>query len=222
MLTQEKKETISFSFYLYYNLNNKKRGRDFMKDNRKTLYYFVALSLFLSVIGISVGFAAMSTELRVNGTTTVAPANWKIKFLNLSSPTIVGDASVETAPQIQSDTHIGNYEVKLTKPGDTITYTFDITNDGTLDAELSSYTFTNPTITGTGATALKDAEIVKKNLVYTLTYMDGSSINNNDELKKGETKTLKLVIGYDSAANELPTNSVSVGDMDITFVYSQK
>ena len=193
-----------------------------MKDGRKTLYYFVALSLVLSVVGISVGFATMSTNLNLQGTANVVPASWKVKFNNLSQPSITGDASVVSEPQIQSDTHIGDYEVKLTKPGDEISYTFDITNDGTIDAELSAFTFANPTIVGNGVNSQKDAKIVEDNLIYTLTYADGKSINNNDELNKGETKTLKLTIGYSSNATELPTESVSVGDMDVTFVYSQK
>lgn len=193
-----------------------------MKDGKKTLYYFIALSLVLSLVGISVGFAAMSSQLNVNGTANVVPASWKVKFDNLSSPTITGSAEVVQAPTIESDTHIGNYEVKLTKPGDEIVYTFDIVNEGTLDAELSTYTFTQPTITGTGDKATEDAAIVSKNLVYTLTYADGSAINQNDELDKAETKSLKLTIGYKSDATELPAKTVSVSNMDVTFVYAQK
>lgn len=193
-----------------------------MKDNRKTLYTFVALSLFLSVIGISVGFAAMSTSLNINGTANVVPATWKIKFNNLSSATIEGAAEVVSAPVIQSDTHIGNYEVKLTKPGDKVVYTFDITNSGTIDAELSSYDFAVPTITGTDDTADNDAQIVKDNLVYTLTYADGSAINKDDVLNKNETKNLKLTIGYNASATNIPVNAVSVSNMDVTFVYGQK
>ena len=193
-----------------------------MKEGKKTLYYFIALSLVLSVIGISVGFAAMSTQLNINGTANVVPASWKVKFNNLSSATVSGDAEVVQAPTIESDTHIGNYEVKLTKPGDSVEYTFDVVNDGTIDAELSTYTFADPTITGTGDKATQDAEIVRNNLVYTLTYADGSAINTNDELNKEATKSLKLTIGYKSDATDLPAKEVSVSNMDVTFVYSQK
>ena len=193
-----------------------------MKEGKKTLYYFIALSLVLSVVGISVGFAAMSSQLNVNGTANVVPASWKVKFNNLSSPTITGDAEVVQAPVVESDTHIGNYEVKLTKPGDTVVYTFDITNEGSLDAELSDYTFTTPTITGTGDKADQDASIVSSNLVYTLTYADGTAISQNDGLDKEETKSLQLTIGYKSDATELPANPVSVSNMDVTFVYAQK
>ena len=193
-----------------------------MKDYKKTMYYFIALALVLSVVGISVGFAAMSTQLNVNGSANVVPASWKIKFNNLSDATITGNALVTTAPTIQSDTHIGNYAVKLTKPGDTVVYTFDVVNSGTIDAELSSYDFAQPTIAGTGATAEADAEIVRNNLVYTLTYADGSAVKQGDTLAKDETKSLKLTVGYNSTATELPTASVAITGMDVTFVYSQQ
>lgn len=193
-----------------------------MKETRKTIYFFVALALVLSVVGISVGFASMSTELKINGAANVVPASWKIKFNNLSQPTILGAAEVTTAPIIQSDTHIGNYAVKLTKPGDSVTYTFDVVNTGTIDAELSTYTVSQPTITGIGTSAVSDAEIVKNNLVYTLTYANGKTIQQGDKLAKDETATLKLTVGYSATANTLPVGSVSINGMDITFVYSQQ
>ncbi len=193
-----------------------------MKDNKKSLYYFVALALVLSIVGISVGFAAMSTELKINGAANVVPATWKIKFDNLSSPSITGGAEVVKAPVVESDTHIGNYSVKLTQPGDEVVYTFDVVNDGTIDAELGTYTFAQPTITGTGAAAENDAKIVKNNLVYTLTYADGTAVKEGDVLNKENSKNLKLTIGYSKTATDLPVSSVSVADMDITFVYVQK
>lgn len=193
-----------------------------MKDNRKVLYGLVAIALVLSVVGISVGFAAMSETLTINGTAEVVPATWKIKFQNLSSANIVGDATVTTAPTIQSDTHIGDYAVKLTKPGDSISYDFEITNAGSIDAELSSYTFATPVITGTGAKATEDAAVVNANLIYTLTYKDGTAIQVGDELAASDTKELTLTVAYKSDADALPEDTVSVSGMDVTFVYGQK
>lgn len=193
-----------------------------MKDNRKVLYYLVAIALVLSVVGISVGFAAMSTELKISGATEVVPATWKIKFNNLKLQSKTGAAEVVKEPTIQSDTHIGNYSVKLTKPGDVVVYTFDVVNSGTIDAELSSYTFAQPSIVGTSTTAEADAQIVSTNLVYKLTYADGSTIQQGDNLAKGETVSLKLTVGYDADATTLPTNTVAVNGMDVTFVYGQQ
>ena len=192
-----------------------------MKSGKKVLYVFVALALVLSVVGISVGFAAMSTQLTINGTAEVTPATWKIKFENVTNITPTGGASVTTAPAVSSDTHIGNYAVALTMPGDQITYDFDVTNAGDIDAELTTYTFATPTVTGTGATATDDATLVTNNLVYTLTYKDGTAISVGDKLAKGATKTLTMTIGYSATAEAIPTNKVNITGMDVTFVYSQ-
>lgn len=194
-----------------------------MKDNKKVLYGLVALALVLSVVGISIGFAAMSTDLTINGSAEVVPASWDIKFKDLSSPTIAGDAEVTTAPTITSDTHIGNYAVKLTKPGDSVTYTFKVANDGTIDAKLTDFIKATPTFTGTGATASADATIVQNNFVYTVTYSDDTAITKDtDELDAESYKTVKLVVGYKADATELPTNTVTISGLDVTFTYGQK
>ena len=194
-----------------------------MKDNKKVLYGLVALALVLSVVGISIGFAAMSTDLTINGSAEVVPASWDIKFKDLSSPTITGDAEVTTAPTITSDTHIGNYAVKLTKPGDSVTYTFKVANDGTIDALLTNFIKATPTFTGTGATAAADATIVQNNFVYTITYSDDTAITKNtDELDAKSYKTVKLVVGYKDDATTLPTNAVTISGLDVTFTYGQK
>ena len=193
-----------------------------MKDNRKVLYGLVALALVLSVVGISIGFASMSQDLTISGTTEVVPASWKIKFANLSSPTLAGDAEVTTAPTIQGDTHIGNYAIKLTMPGDSVTYTFDVVNDGTIDAKLTSLVKAAPTFTASGTNnAATDATTVQSNFVYELTYADGSAIGVNDELDAGDTVGMKLVVGYNTNANALPQDKVSVTGMDITLTYGQ-
>ena len=194
-----------------------------MKDNKKVLYGLVALALVLSVVGISIGFAAMSTDLTINGSAEVVPSSWDIKFKDLSSPTITWDAEVTTAPTITSDTHIGNYAVKLTKPGDSVTYTFKVANEVTIDAKLTDFIKATPTFTGTGATASADATIVQNNFVYTVTYSDDTAITKNtDELDADSYKTVKLVVGYKADATELPTNTVTISGLDVTFTYGQK
>ena len=194
-----------------------------MKDNKKALYVLVIIALVLSIVGISIGFASMSTELTINGTASVVPATWKVKFQNLSKVT-GEDANIITAPQITSDTHIGNYAIKLSKPGDKVVYKFEVANAGTLDAELTSYTFATPTITGTSTAAEADATIVRNNLVYTLTYNDAAHtpIQVGDNLDKEASRELLLTVEYDANATDLPANEVSITGMDVTFVYGQK
>ena len=194
-----------------------------MKDNKKTLYALVAFALILSIVGISIGFAAMSQNLTISGSADVVPATWKVKFANLSSPTVAGTAEVTTPPTIQGDTHIGNFAVKLTAPGDSITYTFDVVNDGTIDAKVTDLVKATPTFTASGTNnASNDTTVVQNNLVYDLTYSDGTAIADDDELDAHDSVTLKLVVGYNTNATALPKDKVSVTGMDITLTYGQK
>ena len=92
-----------------------------------------------------------------------------------------------------------------------------------MDAELSTYTFATPVVTGTAEeTATEDERIVRENLVYTLTYADDTAINVNDVLNKNDSKTLKLTVAYKATATEMPTAEVDITGMDVTFVYGQK
>lgn len=180
------------------------------------------LALCVAVLGLSVAFAAMSTTLSINGTATMNTASWSIKFMNLSEATVTGSASVVTAP-VLSDTHIGDYEIVLTKPGDSVTYTFDVKNTGTIDAVMSTFTKgTSPVCTGVSQTsATEDANTVCNNLTYTLTYTsDGSAVKANDTLAIGETKNMTLKISY--TGNDLPSDDVNISGLDITMIYEQQ
>jgi|SRR5574344_1524167 hypothetical protein len=178
------------------------------------------VALAFAVIGVSVAFAAMSQTLTINGTATVSPA-FSVKFANLSAPVLVGTASVTTAPTLTA-THIGNYAVKLTQKNDSVTYTFDIKNTGTINATLSTLTKATPTCTGTATDttqAASDATTVCSNLTYTLTYTTGgAAVQANDTLDANTTKNVTLKISYNS--DTLPIDDVNVTNLDITLVYN--
>lgn len=182
----------------------------------------VLVLAIVAVIGIT--YASLSQQLEINGEGTVKATTWEIKFANLGAATTVGTAVEVTAPTINTnDTKIGDYSVKLTKPGDEVSYTFDIVNNGEINAELSSYTLPTPTCTGNGDSAETDSANICKNLNYSLTYSDGTPVAQNDTLNAGETKNLKLTLGYKTtiANSELPLNDVVISNLGITMIYAQ-
>ncbi len=195
------------------------------KERKIKTLSFVAL--IVAVLGLTVAFAALSQTLTINGNATVDTATWDIHFANLSSGATTGGASVTTEPTIKADSNgkestvIGDYDVVLTKPGDSITYTFDVTNAGTVDATLSSLTkAAKPTCTS-NASVENDATIVCDGLTYSLTYTDsGEEVKENDVLDKGMTKNMTLKLAFES--DKLPTDDVSISDLGITFNYAQK
>lgn len=180
--------------------------------------------LIVSSVAITIGYASFSQILTINGEATVEKSTWKIGFENLSSAILVGTAEEVTHPSISSGgTDIGSYNVNFTTPGDSVSYTFDVVNSGTFDAKLSSITIPVPVCTGSGDNAAADAANVCNHLVYTLTYSDGTVINENDTLNKQASRSLKLTLIYkdDITASELPNNDVSISNLSISMYYSQ-
>ena len=190
------------------------------------------VALFVAVIGLSVAFAAMSRTLQINGTATMDTAKWDIHFKDLTPVVKTGAAVEETAPTINTeDTVIGDYKVTLTKPGDSVTYNFKVTNEGTINAKIGTFTKSAPVCNP--ATAVKecdatateeDAAFVCGNLTYTLTYKDtGAAVAADDTLAAGETKDLVLKLIYNDEATTLPTanTDVEITGLDITMVYVQ-
>lgn len=189
-----------------------------MKTDRK-IKYIAVMALIVAVLGISVAFAAMNQTLNINGVANFNPATWNVKFANLSEPTLTGNATIQTQPTL-TETRIGDFVVNLSKPNDSVSYTFSVKNEGSMNAQLSTFTIPTPTCIGSSATTgVNDANIVCDNIYYTVTYEDGSIINNGDLLNSGSEKRMKLTIGYNGTT--LPNESVSIKGLDISFIYTQ-
>ena len=174
--------------------------------------------LIIAVIGLSIAYAAMSEILSITGTAKMNSADWNIKFENLSVEK-TGDATF-VLPTL-SDTSLLDYEVNLTKPGDSVTFIFDVTNNGNIDAVLGTVTKGKPECNGVGSNATSDSKTVCNNLIYSLKYEDGSDVKVGDTLDKKEVSKMKLQLVYNSDASVLPNDDVTVKGLDINVIYNQ-
>lgn len=103
-----------------------------MKDKKNLL---IAV-LLIAVVAMSVGYAALSTTLTVNGTANI-DVEWKVLFTDIQKSIPTGStAEDETAPTCTATTC--TFVTNLKKPGDEEIYTMTIENQGTIDAELSA------------------------------------------------------------------------------------
>lgn len=180
--------------------------------------------LAVALIGITVAYATLTQQLKINGTATVKAGTWDVHFENLQG-SVTGSAVLDTSTSklgIQTgSTTISGKLGTLSKPGDSITYTFDIVNKGNIPAILSSApTISIPSCSATGNDA--GATTVCGNLTYTLTYSDGSTIAKNDTLAATSgKKTAKLVVTYKSTATSVVNTDVEVSNIAATLNYSQ-
>jgi hypothetical protein len=167
------------------------------------------IAILVAVVGVSIAFAALSQVLTINGVTKVKGGQWAVSFANLQTPTIIGDAIIDTTATLANGSTTMNFAVSLVKPTDSVTYYFDVKNSGTIDAKISAVTLTGVT------------EALAADVTYTLTYADGSAIAMNDTLNAGVTKNLKLVVTFNSSATSLPSSDVTL-NLGATITYVQQ
>ena len=146
---------------------------------------FVGLFLFLFLIGIVIGYASVTTKLEIDGIIHVKDARWDVHFANFQ--TINGSVSPTVEPSI-SGTSI-SFAAKVNEPGDFYGFTIDIVNQGTINADVSSFSLT-PDF---NSIDYIDAEV---------SYINGESIVNNDILVAGTTKRIKVILRYKDGLDE--------------------
>ena len=209
------------------------------KDNSKISLITL---LIVSCVALSIGYSALSTTLKINGVASVDGMSFKIEFQNLSEASLTGSAVKITDPVISEDkTELKSYNVNFLDPGDSISYTFQIANNGTINAKLSE--IVKDTIScegyGNGEQATIDANNVCANLEYTLKYANeekhyndnnlnvsmSNDIEVNDVLNAGDVKDMILTLKYkspvDGATIEEPQDDVSISGLGISLTYSQ-
>ena len=207
-------------------------------DNKLPL---IAL-LIVACVGLTIGYSALSTTLSIKGTASIEGMSWRIEFQNLSEATLTGNASIISNPVISEDkTEISSYNVNFLDPGDSVSYTFQIANNGTLNAKLSEIIRDTIICEGYGNSvqATKDADNVCANLEYTLKYQEEephysddyvltsttTNVEVSDILNAGDVKNMILTLKYKSPADSEtitePEDDVSIAGLGIKLIYSQ-
>ena len=161
----------------------------------------------LIILGLTVGFALLSTTLNINGTAGIKGNTWDIHWDEESIQ--VSENSVQTeTPTVSNDGQTVSYEVTLELPGDFYEFTIDAVNAGTIDGMVAIGGL-QLTIEDEGGQPTTLPNYIK----YSVTYADGSSIEKFHKLAKRvdiNTPTrekIKVRIEYDSNSSELPSDN---------------
>jgi len=202
-----------------------------MERNRK-IKTLSLVALIVAVLGLGVAFAALSSKLTINGSAKAQAGSWNIHFAKtLDMPTqTTGNASF-TEPTL-SDTSILGFKATVTKPGDSVTYYFDIVNSGTVDALVDNYVFESGyqdcaatrvsdhpecklyDFNSDGVINGSDYSVIKASIKYGLYYTDNNKeIIAGDEIRAGETKHAKLVVEYLSSSKYLLPDGMQITSM---------
>ena len=181
--------------------------------------------LTVGLIGITVAYASLSQNLTINGTAKVAAATWDVHFEGMSAGTATGYAAIPTTGKLAaSGTSVSGNIGTLKAPGDTITYTFNVKNAGSINAKISSITAPNLTCApATSGGSQTVANNVCANLTYTIEYTSESpkTIAVGNTLTAGASKNITLKIVNSSAATTLASEDIAVTASPMIINYVQ-
>lgn len=181
------------------------------KKNKKNNSLVVILLLLVAFI--SVGYAAISSNLQINGSAIINKQTWDVHFNNVQ----VSEGSVATTDEdkatIKADDNGENtlvtYKVILAEPGDFYEFTVDVENKGTLDAKLNAITMTELT------------EAQAKVISYTAEYVDSTdaTVSKNDVLAADATNKVKVKVMYRTDIDADTLNAASEDGISLDLSY---
>ncbi|NMA50379.1 MAG: hypothetical protein GX951_00815 [Mollicutes bacterium] len=168
-------------------------------NKEKSLQVVIMTVLAVAIIIMSVGFAALTSQLNIAGNVTVKKASYNVHFDTNTYALGTGSQTMSKSPTILGTSV--NYDVTLNEPGEFVEFSINVVNEGTIDAYLKS-------ITMTGVSAAQDEYID-----YTVTYAGTEYTSTNTSLNTklaGETgvAAVKVRVEYVLPANAsaLPTS----------------
>ena len=179
-----------------------------MKKGKKRLNYLLVIILLLL---ISVGYAILSTNLNIVGSSQISAPTWDIHWENVSVKS--GSVSAST-PTIDTNKTTVNYSVTLTIPGDYYEFTVDAVNAGTIDGMIS---VVSNKLNGTEITTLPNY------LEYKVSYEDGIDIAPNHLLSANSSEKYKVHVGYkkDISVSDIPATPQTLNlSFSVTYVQS--
>ena len=171
-------------------------------NNKKKRTLFLIL-VFVLLIGISVGYAVITTALNVNGTVGLGRASFAIHFDNVG--TLTHKATVNTEAYISDPVNKQaiSFDVYLANIGDDYQFTTDIVNEGTIPGQVDSITLEGITES--------QARILDYELYYTGTTR---KVKPGDYWLPGAVKNatfkIKYVIKDETLDTDLPQDDVTL------------
>ena len=186
-----------------------------MQKQKNTQLIVIGVLAF-AVLFMSIGFAAYSQVLNINGMATVGSGSkWSVHF----NPNTyqLGEGSVEENSKTISDNSI-SYNVTLTNPGDYYLFQIDVVNDGQINAVLDSIKMSDLTAEESMYVSYEvdygdDREFLasEDNLNIALPFATG--VNR---------KVVKVRVAYDTLdANQTPLTEPIELDLSASLKYSQ-
>lgn len=176
-----------------------------MESERKSKGIIIGV-LCAVIVFMSIGFAALSSQLKINGNATISDT-WNVQIASITKKE--GSTGVTETAQPTHTATTANFNVSLKEPGDYAIYTVTVKNTGSLDAVLTRITETE----GEGGSAA---------IKYTVTPAAGSE-QGSDLPKTTGTHTFDVKVEYlSTAVGENAPEANASKSLTVTLDYNQK
>ena len=203
-----------------------------MKKKQKII---TIVALIVMIIGMSIGFAAFSTNISISSSAGVAPsaADFHVKFSASESSVVTSQVTPSTSGATGEKATINNsgtmptisgLKANFTAPGQSVTYTFYVHNTGDYTAYLKNIIFENASGKSSHkatdslvAAACNSISITAK--VGAATYSQTTnSITNHSLAAKSGKETVVVTISYASGGSKADGDfSVAFGDIKLEY-----
>ena len=101
------------------------------RRNKKALYI---VGFLFVLVAISIGYAYLTSVLKINGTTNISKNTWDVHFEDISMITNTTDSS---EPTLTEEDTVINFTTNLKVPTDEYSFSVNVVNAGSIDAMLS-------------------------------------------------------------------------------------
>lgn len=185
-----------------------------MRKRKDSICFF----LIVLLLTISLGYALLSTDLTITGTSSLKGNSWDIHFENLkvsqgSVSLSTGDSAAVINPTTKTSV---SYTITLSKPGDFYEFTVDAVNAGSIDGMVD-----------TVSSKMNNVEIttLPAYLDYSVTYSDDVEIEQDHLLSADSTETYKVRVDFkkDISQSDLPTtNQTFAFSFSVTYIQADE
>ena len=176
--------------------------------------------LILLILGVSLGYAMLSTNLNIEGTSKIKNASWNIRFENLSvtSGSVVIDPTDTTLQPATIDPSTPSkitYNIPFAEPGEFYEFTVDATNAGSIDAMVDAVS--SKVKVGEGQEQEITMGTLPSYLNYSVTYSDGTPIEPKHKLNAGTSETYKVRVEFKRDISMEQLQAASGMELKFTF-----
>ena len=188
-----------------------------MRDSKQKRVALVVL--IVAVIGLTVAFASLSSNLTISGNAKLDPVNWDIYFDNIANIKAERKASITSDPIIDTNDKrkINGMSVVLTEPGDKVSFTVDIVSESDIIAVIKDI---NDTLTVKPEGS--EHGFIDFNVYYTGTNVEVKKDDTIVARENGEPSrtniTISVYYSKDKVTNDT-LNNIPPGGLEIGFNY---